>query len=99
MPNITVPGGTLHELPNSVASNHLEIIRVDTGTSNVLIEGNRFYSNQESTSTIFITNINTEPGDPHDITIENNMFGSAPDAYYHIATQTPVIQTCLNIAI
>ena len=39
------------------------------------------------------------PGDPHDITIQNNFFGTVPDAYFVIATQTPVIQTCLNIAI
>ena len=99
MPNITVQGVTFHDLTNSVSGNHMEIIRIDTGTSNVLIDGNRFYNNQESTSTIFITNISSEPGDPHDITIQNNMFGQIPNAYYHIATQTPVIQTCLNIAI
>ena len=99
MPNITVQGVTFHDLTNSVSSNHLEIIRIDTGTSNVLIDGNRFYNNQESTSTIFITNVNTDPGDPHDITIQNNFFGHIPDAYYTIATQTPVVQTCLNIAV
>jgi hypothetical protein len=99
MPNITVQGVTFHDLTNNVAGNHMEIIRIDTGTSNVLISGNRFYNNKESTSTIFITNIATEPGDPHDITIENNMFGNVPNAYYVIATQTPVIQTCKNIAI
>jgi chitodextrinase len=99
MPNITVQGVTFHDLTNSVSGNHMEIIRIDTGTSNVLIDGNRFYNNQESTSTIFITNVNTDPGDPHDITIQNNMFGNVPNAYYVIATQTPVIQTCKNIAV
>ena len=99
MPNITVQGVTFRNLTNSVAGNHMEIIRIDTGTSNVLIDGNRFYDNEESTSTIFITNINSDPGDPHDITIQNNFFGTVPNAYFVIATQTPVIQTCLNIAI
>ena len=99
MPNITVQGVTFRNLTNSVAGNHMEIIRIDTGTSNVLIDGNRFYDNEESTSTIFITNVNSDPGDPHDITIQNNFFGTVPDAYFVIATQTPVIQTCLNIAI
>lgn len=99
MPNITVQGVTFHDLTNSVSGNHMEIIRIDTGTSNVLIDGNRFYNNQESTSTIFITNVNSDPGDPHDITIQNNFFGQVPNAYFVIATQTPVVQTCLNIAV
>ena len=99
MPNITIQGVSFHNLTNSVSGNHMEIIRIDTGTSNVLIDGNRFYSNQESTSTIFITNVNSDPGDPHDITIQNNMFAAPGNAYYTIATQTPVVQTCLNIAI
>jgi hypothetical protein len=95
MTNITVQGVTFHDLTNSVGGNHFEVIRIDTGVSNILIEGNRFYNNQENSSTIFITNTDTEPGDPHDITIENNFFGSIPDAYYHINTNT-VIGTCTN---
>jgi hypothetical protein len=95
MPNITVQGVSFHDLTNSVSGNHFEIIRIDTGTSNVLLEGNRFYDNQENSSTIFITNTDTDPGDPHDITIENNFFGATPDAFYHINTNT-VVGTCTN---
>ncbi len=75
------------------------MIRIDEYASNLTIRRNLFVANNPNTSTIFITNVDTEPGDPHDVTIENNFFGATPDAYYVIATQNPVIQTCTNIRI
>jgi hypothetical protein len=63
--------------PSSCSSNgqHLEMIRLDGGTSFFTLRDSTFDSGDHSnTASIFIT----EPGgsiDPHDLTFENNFFG------------------------
>ena len=64
--------------PNSCSANgfHLEMVRIDGGTSFVTIRNSTFDSGDQSgTASVFIT----EPGgdeDPHDLTFENNLFGT-----------------------
>ncbi len=97
--NVLVDGVDFHDITNSVSGNHFEVIRIDENASFITVRNSKFRNNSPNTATIFITNINTDPGDPHDVTIENNFFGATPSAYYAISTQTPVIQTCTNIKI
>ncbi len=97
--NVLVDGVRFHDISRCPSGDHLEVIRIDENASNVTIRRSRFVGNDPNTSTIFVTNTDTEPGDPHDITIENNFFAKTPNAYYAIATQRPVIQTCTNIRI
>lgn len=64
--------------PSSCSSNgqHLEMIRIDGGTSFFTLRDSTFDSGDHSnTASVFIT----EPGgsiDPHDLTFENNFFGT-----------------------
>ena len=64
--------------PSSCSANgfHLEMIRLDGGTSFFILRDSTFENGDRSgTSSIFIT----EPGgavDPHDLTFENNFFGT-----------------------
>lgn len=60
----------------SVNGQHLEMIRVDGGTSFFTLRNSTFDNgDQSNTASVFIT----EPGgsiDPHDLTFENNFFGT-----------------------
>ena len=62
--------------PCSVNGQHLEMIRIDGGASFITVRDSTFDSGDNSnTASIFIT----EPGgsiDPHDLTFENNFFGT-----------------------
>lgn len=81
--HVTVDGVKFHPqdadpTPNSCSANgfHLEMIRLDGGTTFFTLRNSTFDSGDHSgTSTVFIT----EPGgdtDPHDLTFENNLFGT-----------------------
>lgn len=100
--NVLIDNVTFHDISRNPDSDHLEVIRIDGGSSDVTIRNNTFRDIDVNTSTIFWTN--AEPGaldetDPRDITIEGNLFGSPGAAFFHIVSQLPVIETCENIRI
>ena len=81
--HITIDGIRFHpqdadSTPNSCSANgfHLEMVRIDGGTSFFTLRNSTFDNGDHSgTASIFIT----EPGgdtDPHDLTFENNFFGT-----------------------
>ena len=81
--HVTISGVGFHpqaadQTPSACSENgfHLEMIRIDGGTSFFTLRNSTFDSGDHSgTASIFIT----EPGgsiDPHDLTFENNFFGT-----------------------
>lgn len=102
--NTTISGVTLwpqavrEASPNCVDGHyHLETFRIDQGAANIRIESNRFKVGDASNSaTIFITESPPGSGQPHDITIQNNIFEGGTNASNIIATQSPAISTCSN---
>lgn len=66
---------------------HLEMIRIDTNARNVVVRRSFFPDGDgANTSTIFITNVAGDPGDPTDLTFENNYFGGALNATFSAHT-------------
>lgn len=102
---VTVDGVAFHpqdrdETNNGCSANgfHLETIRIDSGTSDVVVRNSTFDSGDHAnTSTVFIT----QPGagtDPHDLTFEDNFFGSndsSPGAFDVSST----VGTCEDVRV
>ncbi len=65
--------------PNSCSANgfHLEMIRLDGGTTFFTLRNSTFDNGDHSgTASIFITQPGDSTGTPHDLTFENNFFGT-----------------------
>ena len=69
----------------SVNGFHLEMIRIDSGTSFFTLQNSTFDDGDHSnTASIFITNVSSDPGDPTNLTFQNNFFGSADNATFSV---------------
>lgn len=82
-----IDGINMHGMDTEMVNDpHTELIRVDGGWSGVTIRNNTFTTsgNGVTTSTIFVTNIETGGADPSRVTIQNNYFGSNGAAYFTI---------------
>ncbi len=100
--NVLFDGVDFHDISHAVSTDHFEGLRVEVGVSNLTVRNSKFRNILVNTAVIFITNVLTDPGDPHDITFENNWFGdpvsgAGGGAFFDISTQNPVIQTCTNL--
>ena len=100
--HVTISGITFHPQdadltpsPCSVNGQHLEMVRIDGGTSFLTLRNSTFESGDHSnTSSVFIT----EPGgsvDPHDLTFEDNFFGTN-EAVVGAFTVHPNVSPCVN---
>jgi hypothetical protein len=96
--NVLVDGVLFHDITRCPTSDHYEAIRIDTNASSVTIRDSRFVNAGVNSALVFITNTDGGSGDPHDITIENNFFGSTPEAFYAI-NMNAVVQVCTNLKI
>ncbi len=90
--HVLIDGVTFHPqdfdpTPCSGSSNgfHLEMVRIDANTSFISLQNSTFDDGDHSnTSSVFITNVNTDPGDPTNLTFQNNFFGSADNTTFSI---------------
>ncbi len=96
--NVLVDRVIFHDITRCPIEDHYEAIRIDGNASFVTIRNSRFERADVNSALIFITNTDTDPGDPHDITIENNFLGGAPNAFYAIDVNS-VVQSCVNFKI
>jgi hypothetical protein len=98
---VTIDGVRFHPqdadpTPSSCSANgfHLEMIRLDGGTSFFTLRNSTFDSGDHSgTASIFVT----EPGggvDPHDLTFENNFFGTSESIF--AVNVHPNVSPCVN---
>lgn len=97
MTRFTVDGVHFHDLVRSPVGDHMEVIRLDSGMSDVRIRYNRFEDNQDNTSTIFWTDASGSLPDPVNIQIVGNLIESA--APFAIKPQDPTIDICEDILI
>jgi hypothetical protein len=96
MTGVTIDGVHFHNLTRNPSGDHMEVIRLDSGVSDVRIRFNRFEDNQDNTSTIFWTDAQALPA-PTGIQIRGNFIESA--APFAIKPQDPTIAVCKDILI
>jgi hypothetical protein len=100
--HVTIDGVTFHPqdtdlTPSNCSTNgfHLEMVRLDAGTTFFTLSNSTFESGDHSdTASIFIT----EPGggeDPHDLTFQNNFFGTN-DAVVGVFDVHSNVTSCVN---
>lgn len=80
--------------PCSGSSNgfHLEMARIDSGSSFITIKNSTFPSGQRNNSnTIFLTDASNS-GDPNNLTFFNNFFGTDQNPVFGVSSQT--VQQC-----
>lgn len=97
---LVIDGVNFHDITTNPPTDHVEVIRIDGNASNVTIKNSRFVDNIDvDTSTIFITTVSDSSTQPHDITIENNLFGPNGSAPFATKVRDPNIVDCTNIVI
>ncbi|MBX7097782.1 MAG: hypothetical protein K1X89_08725 [Myxococcaceae bacterium] len=90
--HVLIDGVTFHPqnsdpTPCAGSSNgfHLEMVRIDHDTSVLTLERSTFEDGDHSnTASVFITNVNGDPGDPTQLTFQNNFFGSADNTSFSV---------------
>jgi hypothetical protein len=71
--------------PGSTNGFHLEMVRIDHDTSGFTLQRSTFEDGDHSnTASVFITNVNGNPGDPTRLVFQNNDFGTAENASFSV---------------
>lgn len=90
--HVTIDGVTFHPqdydpTPCAGSSNgfHLEMVRIDADTNLFTLKNSTFEDGDHAnTASIFITNVNGDPGDPANLAFQNNFFGDAENTTFSI---------------